>query len=368
MKRLKRLSSLSLRVSTLGSNILKVDADATVVRQEWRFGDLTAHPTLDIVVCVREDHTHPDPEDVQTTLVAIHTKTNAVSVIVQSWDFYADPIFSPDGRRLAYTKWNHTDSAFHSMQLLCADVMQDGESISLANEIVLAGEPSKSIAQQPQWLSNDELMAIFDVSGWGQPWKFHVGGSGRPILPSPTEEDFSEAHWLHGISTYAALNSKTAICSALVQGIAKLFVLDIDTGSRQELDSPYVVVRQVRRVSESSIVFIGTRIDQGPAIIRLTLTLPSGDSGWLATFEVLSSSSTVDLPPAYIPMPQTIQAADDQGRPLHVTYFPPTSGDYKGPADEKPPAVISYHSGPNHRPLPGFDWIRLLYTSRGWAW
>ncbi|EKM54758.1 uncharacterized protein PHACADRAFT_124134 [Phanerochaete carnosa HHB-10118-sp] len=336
-------------------------------RPEWRFGDLDIHPTQGIVVCVREDHTNPAASAVQTSLVALDTEKGSVTTIAEGWDFYADPTFSPDGQRIAYTRWNHPDSAFHSMQLVVADVVASDGGIALANEVVVAGEPGKSIAQQPQWLSDDSLMFIYDISGWGQPWKFTIGASARPILRSPIAEDFSEAHWFHGTSTYAVLSPALAICSALSGGLTKLYVLDTDHGSLGQLDNPYPVLKQVRALSETSVAFVGSKADQGSAIIRLTL-LPELSGSWNTKFEVVVPSTAVDLSTDYMPRPQSLLLSDDQGRSLHALYFPPTSPDFEGLPGEKPPAVVSFHAGPNYRPSAGFDWIRLLYTSRGWAW
>lgn len=325
------------------------------------------HPSLDVVACVREDLTDPAPSAVQTTLVAVNTAAGTVSTIAEGWDFYADPLFSPDGSRIAYTRWNHPDSAFHSMQLVVADVVGSGNDIALANEVVVAGNPGESVAQQPQWLSEVEIIFIYDVSGWGQPWRFRVEGSAHPILPSPLAEDFSEAHWFHGISTYAVLSPTLALCSALSAGFAKLYVLNIVNGSLQELDSPYPALKQVRATSATSIVFVGSNATQRPAIIELTL-LPGADGGWEAKFEVIAPSSAIGLSADYMPVPRALQLSDDEGRPLHVLYFPPTSPDFEGFPVEVPPALVSFHPGPNYRPTVGFDWVRLLYTSRGWAW
>lgn len=336
-------------------------------KPEWHFGDLEVHPTQDLVVCVREDLTDPSPGAVQTTLVALNTTDGSVTTIAAGWDFYADPVFSPDGKRLAYTRWNHPDSAFHSMQLVVANVVSSEQGLSLTHEVVVAGEPGKSVAQQPQWLTNDELMFVYDISGWGQPWRYKVGRSARPILASPVEEDFSEAHWFHGTSTYAVLSPTLAICSALAGGFAKLYVVEIERGSLHQLDNPYPALKQARALDTTSAVFVGSKADEAAAIVRLTL-VPAPDGAWSATFDVVAPSTAIDLPKGFVPEPQGLQLSDDEGRPLHAIYFPPASPDFRGPPGDKPPAVVSFHPGPNYRPTPGFDWVRLLYTSRGWAW
>lgn len=337
------------------------------VRPEWVYGDLSIHPSQPFLVCVREDHTNPAPTAVLTSLVSLNVGTSTVYTISEGWGFYADPIVSPNGKRLAFTRWNHPDSAFHSLQLVVSDISIRSCRLTITHEIIVAGGPVRTVAQQPQWLSDDTLIFTFDVSGWGQPWMYTVGQTPTPVLLSPLQEDFSEPHWYHGLSSYALLDGDRAVCSSVKDGFSQLHFLDIKCGTLERLPNPYVNIRQVRRLNASSVVFVGSTTDQDETIVRLTFTSSSSD-GQSAHFSVLAQSNDIDLSPAFIPHPQHLLLSDKQGRDLHVLYYPPTSPHYEGVDHEKPPAVIMFHSGPNSRPTAGFDWMRAFYTSRGWAW
>lgn len=343
--------------------------DISPVSPQWRYGDLIIHPWLDFLVCVREDHTDPSPAAVQTTLVTVGIRSSEVQIIAQGWDFYSSPALSPNGKRIAYARRNHPDSAFHSLQIVVADVIESDDNISLSNEVVVAGEPGVTVAQQPQWLSDGELLFLFDVSGWGQPWLFTVGKESRPLLPKPIEEDFAEPQWFHGASSYAVLNPTTAIYSALRNGFAQIYLLDIPSGKLSKVPSPYMVVRQVRRSSDTSIVFIGSTADQGESIVELSVrTSSTASSEAPFSFETLAFSDEIDFDHGFVSRPRDLRLSDSSGRVLHAHYYPPASPNYEGLPGELPPAVISYHSGPNLRPPPGFMWNRLVFTSRGWAW
>lgn len=116
---------------------------------------------------VRENHTGPPPAAVQTTLVTVGIRSSEVRIrlIAQGWDFYSNPASSPNGKKIAYARRNHPDSAFHSLQIVVADVIESDRNIYLSIEVVVAGESGASVAQQPQWLSDEELLFLFDVSG-----------------------------------------------------------------------------------------------------------------------------------------------------------------------------------------------------------
>ncbi|KIP04613.1 hypothetical protein PHLGIDRAFT_120548 [Phlebiopsis gigantea 11061_1 CR5-6] len=353
-----------LRVYQLAGNTCK---SVSPIKPEWRYGDITIHPTEPLLVCVLEDNTDPTPTGIRSSLAVINVNSCSVNMISEGWDFYADPAVSPDGKSLAFTRWNHPDSAFHSMQLVAADVILENGRLRLANETIVAGEPGHSIAQQPQWLSNNTLLFVFDVSGWGQLWTYTMGQRASPVLSEPIREDFSEAHWYHGLSSYAILNEDQVLCATLKDGSSRLYLLDIRSGALHSIPNPYVNMRQFRKISNTSAVLLGSTNDQGEVIVRLSLST-SRDGEIHPQFEVLARSNDIELAPSFIPRPRHLLLTDKRGRDLHAFLYSPTSPHSVGLPDEKPPAVISFHSGPNSRRSAGFDWMKVLYTSRGWAW
>src|SRR5689334_15375821 len=76
----------------------------------WRFADLQLDARRSRILAVREDH---EPDVVAehgewvNELVAIDLATGEVAVLDSGADFYAAPRLSPDGRQLAWTRWNH---------------------------------------------------------------------------------------------------------------------------------------------------------------------------------------------------------------------------------------------------------------------
>jgi dipeptidyl aminopeptidase/acylaminoacyl peptidase len=96
-------------------SILTLDTSAAC-----RFGDFFKHPVLNLVYCVREDHTDPSPHGVLTDLVIIDLSAvdfagadpstpilAPLTPIVCGRDFYTSPAVSPDGLSLAFVSWSH---------------------------------------------------------------------------------------------------------------------------------------------------------------------------------------------------------------------------------------------------------------------
>ncbi|KLO12177.1 alpha/beta-hydrolase [Schizopora paradoxa] len=332
-------------------------------RKEWRFADLCMHPKdKSVLACVFEDQTDPRPQAVSNALALVYIDTGKVSVISKGWDFYASPVFSPDGSKLAFLRWNHPNMPWQSCQLVVADVIKEDNSYALAHETIIVGESERTSAQQPQWLSETTLLFTYDEGGWSQLWKHDIGGNSSPILHGVVEEEFAEPLWKLGESSYAILDESHVLCKSVRGGFSLLSLIDIATGRRTEIKSPYISINSVRQIDSQTVAFIGSKFNEGSAVVKLSLT-PSG-----GIFRDIVKSSELPLDPKLAPKPQMLQLKDIKGRPLFVLYHPPTNPKYVGPADERPPCLVSVHGGPTSRTEPGFTLDRLLYTSRGWAW
>ncbi|KAJ7327610.1 alpha/beta-hydrolase [Mycena albidolilacea] len=343
-----------------GGDIAPITPDAA----QFRFGNLTLHPSYpNLMIAVREDHSNPEPADVIDTVVSLNMKTGVSTVVSEGWDFYANPVFNPSGTKLAWLRWNHPDMPFRSTQLVVGDVhiSEDGH-MSISNENIVAGEPH-SVAQQALWLDDNRIIFVHDASGWIQPWiHFLLDGETQPILKQPILAEFAEAMWGLGMSSYAILDDDHLLCVVGKKGFASLIVVRISSGTFEELPSPFVDIKYVKCVRSNQVVFVGSKIDRGESIIKMTLHHGS------PTFEVLASSSNTPVPDGFAPRPEPLVLSDSRARNIHALFFPPTHPAFAGPPNEKPPCVMHFHSGPTSRMSPQFLWERILYTSRGWAW
>ncbi|KAJ7652778.1 alpha/beta-hydrolase [Mycena polygramma] len=343
-----------------GSDVTPVTPD----QPQFRFGNLTLHPShRHLMVAIREDQTNPNSADVIDTVVSLNLETGLSKIISQGWDFHANPVFNPSGTKLAWLRWNHPDMAFRSTQLVVGDLCLDEDGhISITNEITIAGEPGISVAQQALWMDDNTLVFLYDISGWMQPWIHILGGDIRPILNEPILGEFAEPMWGLGMSSYAILDADHLLCTVVRKGFTSFIIVCISNGTFEELPSDFVEMKYVKRVGPNQVVFVGSKIDAGEAVV--TLTLDRGRS----VFKVLASSSKSGVPDGFTARPEPLVLADSTGRDIHALFFPPTNPRFAGPPEEKPPCVMYLHAGPTARTTPKFSWERILYTSRGWAW
>ncbi|KAJ7027962.1 hypothetical protein C8F04DRAFT_1212258 [Mycena alexandri] len=181
-------------------------------------------------------------------------------------------------------------------------------------------------------------------------------------------------------SAATALNiGETAVCEHLARGVARagaegircygyslhqrLFVTP--TGA-----CPFVHVLRMRRVAHRQVAFLGSKVNEGPALI-----LGSFADGFSPTYITLDKAGPVNpsLSDALfsVPVPLSLLVAADASaelQPLHLVYYAPKNPLYIGPPDEKPPAIVNVHGGPTSLERQNLNLEKQFFTSRGWFW
>ena len=112
----------------------------------WRYADGIFDSHRRQIICVREDHTNPDEEAINT-LVAVpwDTAGSEQRVLVSGHDFVSTPRLSPDGRRLAWLAWDHPRMPWDGTELWVAELCE--EDGSLKSRRIVAGGKTESIFQ-----------------------------------------------------------------------------------------------------------------------------------------------------------------------------------------------------------------------------
>jgi len=85
-----------------------------------RFANFAVHPkSPTLLVSILEDHTKDTPQTVLNTLCVINTATKCVSELqgILDADFYAAPVFAPDGSKLAWQQWYYLYTNYYLWML-----------------------------------------------------------------------------------------------------------------------------------------------------------------------------------------------------------------------------------------------------------
>jgi len=339
-----------------------------------RFADFTVSPTHPhLLIAILEDHTHPSPSDVETSLVLVDTSERTVLPLLSGADFYASPRFSPDGKHLVWQQWWHPDMPWQGAEIHVAKVAvsPDPERVVLGERTLVGGVKGQVSAAYPFWTSNETVIFTSDVSGYQNPWSYSTTtGKSAPILPTPAEKDFSLPGWSLGESYSAVLDERgeNILYSVMQAGRSILHILNVKSGTVTDVKSPYVEISSVSSIPKTGeAFFIGGQSSEPSEIVSLTITHATTPPSF-KTLE--STSSSVTFPPGIVSVAQAITIkVPPNDDPVHVNFYPPTNPEYSGGADgEKPPCVFGVHGGPTGIAGHVLSWSKQYFTSRGWAW
>ncbi|KAJ6481464.1 alpha/beta-hydrolase [Mycena vitilis] len=347
-------------------------------KDDYRFANFSCHPQeSNLVVGILEDHTKLAPQDVVNSLVCVNTNSALDPVILVSGsDFYATPQFNADGTLLAWTEWSHPDMPWDGEQVFVGAVeIKDGQLQMAPRSLQrfrIAGQSSAISAVQPTWLDTNTLVFSCDVSGFHNPWVATVNKGAktvesRPVLGQPEEFDFTDPSWWLGESNISVLDEDTVFFAASRDGRTALYVVRLD-GTCSPVECPYVHVSRMRRMGLRKVVFLGSTVDKGPALVLCSLS-----DSFTATYTPLRGDSVSPISDSLLsrPVPLSLLIPSRQSAeltPLHLVYYPPKNPLYESLAGEKPPAVVNVHGGPTYVERQNLSLEKQFFTSRGWFW
>jgi dipeptidyl aminopeptidase/acylaminoacyl peptidase len=317
----------------------------------WRYADGVVDSQHNRMICVREDHTGTG--EAVNTIVSLDLNGNdPQSILVSGNDFYAAPRISPDGSHLAWLCWNHPSMPWDGTELWVAEVMPDG---SLGQRFKVAGGEEESIVQ-PEWSPDGVLYFVSDRTNWWNLYRYQQDGTIEPLCPM--EAEFGTPLWVFGTSNYAFAAAERLICTYSQQGISYLAELDTRTKVLQPIELPYTELGGIR-VAAGQAVFSAGSATEPTSIVQLDLATRA--------ITVLRCSSTLEIDPGYLSVPQAIAFPTEQGLTAYGFFYPPQNADYIGSAGDLPPLLVKSHGGPTAATSTAFN-LRIQYwTSRGFA-
>ncbi len=319
---------------------------------DMRYADGVVDAARNRMVCVREDHTSPWREPVNT-LVSIDLGSGAARVLVSGNNFYSSPRVNPDGTRLAWLTWNHPNMPWDGTELWAADLDESGAP---GERVLVAGGADESVFQ-PEWSPDGALYFVSDRSGW---WNLYRWRDGQVEAVCAMEAEFGVPQWGLGMSAYGFASAGRIICAYNQGGTWHVGDLDTDTGTLQRVPTPFTDIgRSGLRVSSGLTVFAA-----GSPSMPESLMLHELATG---RTETLRSSSDVSVDSGYVSSPEAIEFPTADGLTAHAFFYPPRNLDYDPPPGERPPLIVISHGGPTGATSTTLRLDVQYWTSRGFA-
>jgi dipeptidyl aminopeptidase/acylaminoacyl peptidase len=303
------------------------------------------------MICVREDHTDPGREAINTIVSLDLEGGDGGQVLVSGNDFYSSPRLSPDGTRLAWLTWNHPNMPWDGTELWVGELGDDG---SLIRTERVAGSEKESIFQ-PEWSPDGVLHFVSDRTGW---WNLYCWCDGHVEPLVEMEAEFGLPQWVFGMSTYAFESVGCIICTYTQQGTWRLASLDTATGKLDPIETPYTQIGGLR-AAPGRVAFLAGSPTEPTSIVQLDLAT--------RRFEVLCRSSEITIDVGYLSSPQEIEFPTEHGLTAHAFFYAPKNRDYIAPPDERPPLLVLIHGGPTGATSSTLNLAIQYWTSRGLA-
>lgn len=294
-------------------------------------------------------------EDCGLYLVDSHGAQPPVN-LARGADFYMDPVWHPQGMRLAWMEWDHPDMPWDGARIRLADLAGDPPSI-VRSSVVLGGADSP--ASQPAFSPDGRWLSCLAGDGeWDQLALISLEHGGRRALVRGEGVVLAPPAWVQGIRTYGWRGDSQRIDYLRNQeGVSGLFSVDLNGRSQPASLGAFSWAAQMA-VSplDGQIALIASGPAQPPCLARL------GSHG----LSIEGGSGIEEVPAAYFSVAQPLRWPAEDGAVIHGLYYPPTNPDFAWQG--LPPAVIRVHSGPTMQAVAEFNEEAQYFTSRGYAW
>jgi dipeptidyl aminopeptidase/acylaminoacyl peptidase len=333
-----------------------IDGDAPPRRitavEGCRYADFAFDPVRGRVLAVREDHRVPGEPKAAIVALDITGRMppdeNAGQVLIDGYDFLAAPRLSPDGKTLVWLSWNHPDMPWDGTRLWLAPI--DWTTKAETARLVAGAIPEAIV--QPTWSPDGVLHFASDRSGW---WNLYAVRDGLIQAVAPIDGEIGGPHWVFGQQYFAFLGDGRIVAALVDRGIRRAVLIEngrfqpIDIGPVQACPAP----------TGEGLAYLSAPTTAPPAVMRL--------AHWDAEPESIRASAPAALAAADISVGEPFTFPTRDGGDGHAFWYAPTSAQFAGPAEERPPLIVISHGGPTAMSSNGFNPVIQWWTSRGIA-
>jgi dipeptidyl aminopeptidase/acylaminoacyl peptidase len=316
------------------------------------YADLEVDQRRQRLICVREDHTQPGREALNTLVAVPLTGEGNTEILVSGSDFYSTPRLSPDGNRLSWLTWNHPNLPWDGTELWMAEIATNGD---LRPPRLVAGGPMESIFD-PKWSPDGRLYFVSDRSGW---WNLYRQSGERIEHLAPMQVEFGVPQWVFAMSTYAFVSAERLICRIVEQGQSRLVSLEPESAATRPIPLAYTEIGADLHVDGNKLVFDAGSPTLPTSLLRLDLQSNA--------VEVLRESRRLSVDAGYLATPEALEFPTEGGLTAYAWFYLPTNPAYVAPLGELPPLWVHCHGGPTSAAGSALSLGIQYWTSRGFA-
>ncbi|HOX51314.1 MAG TPA: prolyl oligopeptidase family serine peptidase, partial [Fibrobacteria bacterium] len=267
--------------------------------------------------------------------------------LVRGSDFYMQPTWHPDGRRIAWVEWDHPRMPWDGARLMVAEL--DLSLGRIVSRHQVAGGDDRPVLQ-PVW-SPDGLHLAW-VESDGDTYRLRVLSEGdREPCTLFVSDGLLPPAWVQGVRVLAWNGSRRLWALDSRQGIGRILDLGLDSPPREIDPGPYRSFSQIAGHPDGEqFLAIASASDLPERVVRW-------DGSWHEI--ALSFPSTG----GHLPQSSPVSWLDD-GQVVHGMLFTPRDL-VRPPAGW--PLLVNVHGGPTSARGASFSPDTCFFTDRGWA-
>ena len=277
-------------------------------------------------------------------------------IIAKGCDFYADPVFSPTGKKVAWLQWDHPDMPWDSTELMMGTF--EGNTLHDVKKVADGGSICFPRFDREGKLYYVMDKVVDDESSSENWWNLYCyTGTVEQITTEHAE--FGEPHWVFGQSSYDFLPDNRIIAKMVKAGAEYLVVIDPEKKSLSVVETGLSCYSNLRTDEQGRVYFIGASDEKTFAIYCLDIASKR--------LEILKKSSSMVMRSEDISVPEFFAYPTKDGNQAYGYLYMPKNSRYTVPADDKPPLLVIAHGGPTGSAKRGFFAIIQFWTSAGFA-
>lgn len=281
--------------------------------------------------------------------------------IVSGDDFYMQPVWSPDGKKLAWVSWNHPRMPWDGTTVSVAAVHEVENGLPVPGEVqTIAGGEDEAIFQPQFSTDGRSLFYVSDADGWPHLYRHDLEDGERTQL-TQGDGDYGLPAWVQNMRSYAlSADGSFAVCARGEQGFVRIQRVDVETGDTANIGAleGYTDAQQFSCSPRGSQVsFLASSARVAPRLV--VHDFESGET------RVAARASGETLSTEELAAPEAIVWETSDGEEAHGLFYPPTSPRFE--SSGAPPLLVLIHGGPTGQVRAQWNPQAQFFATRGFA-
>ena len=317
-----------------------------------------------MIVVYEKEFVDKENENYIAIIDALTEEVQEPKILAKGYDFYFDPIISPDGNQLAWLQYNHPNMPWNSTELVIAD-FKDEEIIQNSQKVIAGGEGISisgirfDRSGRIYFVMDEENQPEENPKNWWNLYRYDKT-DGEVELLTRELADFGSPMWSFGTINWTFLPSTERIIANYIQhGKGKLALFDPAIKVIETLRSPFDNHSQIQAISEDKLILIGHSTKFPSALVQLNTKNME--------YDIIRTSLKVEYPKDDISVPEFIEYPTSDNQKAFGIFYSPRNSKYVAPKEEKPPLIVMVHGGPTARAGSDFSFRKQFWTNQGFA-